>query len=81
MDITIYPNPNNGQFMLQMNSSSSESVQIEVFDMQGKLHLTRKVDNVQNNRVIELNTQLAPGVYFVKTYNAAFEDVKRVVIQ
>lgn len=81
MDITVYPNPNNGQFMVQLNSSSTESIQIEVFDMQGKLHLSRKVDDVQNNRVIELNTQLAPGVYFLKTYNAAFEDVKRVVIQ
>lgn len=58
-EVTIYPNPNNGTFTLQVNSSAAADVMI--YDAQGKLVYTQKV---QPHVATPMNIE-SSGMYMV----------------
>ena len=58
-EVTIYPNPNNGTFILQLNSSAAADVMI--YDAQGKLVYTQKV---QPHVATPMNIE-SSGMYMV----------------
>ena len=61
-NISIYPNPSNGQFNVTV-SSLQKSSSIEIYNSIGELVYSQKVINEQNT--IELTNE-ANGLYFVK---------------
>jgi len=80
--VSIYPNPNNGQFNIRINSSLYNYLGMKVFDMNGRLmngKITKNgIDgqlvspvwtNLVYGRVIPVNlTGLAAGTYLVELY-------------
>ncbi len=59
--ITLYPNPNTGNFHIDLGSEPESAVQVVVRDMQGKaVYSSRFVEQKHNFRLT-----LAPGVYQV----------------
>jgi hypothetical protein len=58
-EISVYPNPSNGQINIKGISSLDSKVDIQVFDIQGNLIL-----QTQNVDIINLGNQ-AEGLYFV----------------
>lgn len=61
-NIVLYPNPNNGSFIVS-SENSLENVTIQIFDMQGrKVYL----QNVANLRLLNLSLNLPLGVYLLK---------------
>jgi hypothetical protein len=66
--VSLYPNPNNGTFKLNVESSSQKSstVEIQIFDMYGRMvgnYKTQSYLGVFNKEIT--NTNLQNGVYFV----------------
>lgn len=45
-EVNIYPNPNSGNFTIELNGIRSKTVFINVYNMTGKLLLTRKIENI-----------------------------------
>lgn len=74
LGVAIYPNPNNGEFTIELNNGLTKT--IEVMDVTGRIVLT----NTTLNDKLNMNaTNLAAGVYYVKIKsNNAFEIVKIV---
>ena len=80
-NFTLYPNPNNGNFNIQFNSTSGNEIKISVNDIRGReifnqsynnngfFNETLQLDNVQN------------GVYLVTVQDGAKKEVKKIVIQ
>lgn len=62
-DISIFPNPNNGQFTI---NSSSKLIKIQIYDVVGKLIDASSNSVNANISVITLNVK---GVYFVQIQN------------
>jgi hypothetical protein len=56
-NINIYPNPNNGGFIIETNSSSKQTVQ--VYDVNGKIVLSQIINEKTNIDASSLNK----GVY------------------
>lgn len=73
--ICILPNPNNGQFRLMIPEGT---VNVQILDVNGQVVMTRKVDG---DEMLEMNTGLANGLYFVKTFRAdgSFNTEKLVI--
>ena len=69
--ISIYPNPSNGTFSVNVENN----LNLEVFDIAGKIIHTR---TLSGNTIIELNTA---GVYFLRFSNTEGSLTKRVVVQ
>lgn len=83
-EVAVYPNPSNGSFTLEIVSSTEiQSVTIGIYDLNGKLLLTKKSPVVQGVTTIHFNdSQLAKGTYIIKIpgeENYLFVPVKLVV--
>ena len=55
--ISVYPNPNNGNFVIETNSATKQTLQL--FDVNGKLVLTQTIIGKTNIDA----SNLAEGVY------------------
>lgn len=62
--IIVYPNPVRGKsFTIQLGSTGKEKLSVSVYDMSGKLHLSRQYSGRDQ---VTVNHQLRPGAYIVR---------------
>lgn len=79
--ISIYPNPNNGQFTVSFLLNEATDVTVEMTDVAGRVISATQHSNV-NVVNQEMNTgDLADGVYFVRVITAEESVTKKVIIQ
>jgi len=80
--VTVYPNPNAGNFNIQLDLNNSERVTIQVINSLGEIVTTVNNGNAisQGTYAIDMSTQPA-GVYFVQVRTGGANITKRVVIQ
>ena len=80
-NLSVYPNPNKGNFTVKFNSVSENKVGITVHDMRGRIIFDNSYDNTglfsQN---IQLD-QAQSGVYLVTVKEGDRKEVKRIVIE
>ncbi|MFC2116878.1 T9SS type A sorting domain-containing protein [Bacteroidota bacterium] len=70
---SVYPNPGTGVFNLRMDLDEIDNVSIKVFDISGKLVMTRQYERVPHRLETQLDlTGFSDGIYqiHVKTRNA-----------
>ena len=73
--VSVYPNPSNGNFVVETNSTEKQTMQL--FDVNGKLILNQTINGKTNIDV----SNLAEGVYNLSLINSEWFVVnKRVVI-
>ncbi|HEX7412487.1 MAG TPA: T9SS type A sorting domain-containing protein [Bacteroidia bacterium] len=70
----VYPNPNNGSFVIELNSSAKQTMQ--VYDVNGKMVLSQVI----NGKVIIDASNLNEGVYNISIISNEGVVNKRVVI-
>lgn len=76
--VSIYPNPNKGEFTISMNGVAS--AQIEITTIQGQVVYTEKViANGSINKNIHLNN--ATGMYFVKIIANEQTMISKVIVE
>ncbi len=82
INVEIYPNPNNGVFTLNLNTSGTETVNISVMDnIGGEVY---KLDNVSvtNTYKNEINlSELADGLYYIHITSGDSYYLKKIVIR
>ena len=84
--LTMYPNPNNGgQLFISLNEVAADvnTVSMDIFDMTGKRVAARTI-TVQDgfiNQSVELNGELAGGLYMVNITAGDKTFSERLVIQ
>ena len=65
----LYPNPNNGQFNIKINSVLYNNLGMKVFTNNGVLVRTQQFGGLFWGRVVPIDlTNLPGGLYFVKFY-------------
>ena len=80
-NFSIFPNPNNGSFNVQFDSSSNNDIAISVHDMRGRLILN---NSYNNTGLISQNVKLdniQAGVYLVTVQDGDKKVVKRIVVE
>jgi hypothetical protein len=75
-DINIYPNPNNGTFVISL-MAPAHAYQLDVTDLHGRTVYTMKGDEVPES--IEVK-DLAGGVYIVRFYQESQVYIKKLVV-
>ena len=77
-DFSIHPNPNEGNFTLEVNTKELQSFSIEIFNSSGVL--VAKMERC-NTPQIEVNrSDLPAGIYFVRVVMGTDVSVKKIVI-
>lgn len=79
MDISLYPNPANNELNIEFksgNCSDISSAQVTLFDIAGRMVISKAWTEVCNNpvKVIDL-TQLTDGAYYISIRNGADDAV------
>jgi len=82
--VNLYPNPNDGTFTLNVESSTQKSslVEIQIFDMYGKMvgnYTTQSYLGVFNKNIT--NTKLQNGIYFVTYIIGKTRKTIRMIVQ
>ncbi len=80
--VAAYPNPFTRELMLSLENFNNKPVQIELFDMLGKLIVTEKIDAPQNKYETTLHLQnITPATYNLRVTSDDTVIVKQVVKQ
>jgi len=82
MNITIYPNPNTGEFTLELSGVSQE-IKISIIDFAGRLIIEQNVIDFTEHK-IEKKFDLSDyerGVYFSRIVQGEKISYQKVVIQ
>ena len=74
--INIYPNPNNGEFTVELNNGINKSISIT--DLSGKVILSA---NTSDNKINFNLNKFAVGMYYVKIQSGNITEVLKVVKQ
>lgn len=79
-DLSIYPNPNRGEFSVKFNSSS-DNANIEVNDLRGRSIFSKTFMNSTNfNETISLKN-VQSGIYLVNVSDGARRSTKKIIIE
>lgn len=77
LDVTIYPNPNNGRFTIKLNNQLNDSYTSKIYNQLGKLVFKTEL----NNNINEINMDhLDKGIYTIHIENESEKIVYQVVI-
>lgn len=80
--VTVYPNPNEGQFTVRMEGYVDRDVLVEIFDLSGK-QVYRSAFNTGNavvQEVVDLSGRPA-GTYLLKVYDGYDMQTRRISVQ
>ncbi len=80
-NFALYPNPNNGNFIVQFNSSSDNSILIGVHDIRGREVFSKSyINNGFFNEKLQLDN-LQSGVYLINIQDGDKKITKKIVIE
>lgn len=77
--VTVYPNPSEGTFVIDLNHIySNANLNMEVSDLNGKVIQNGAIQNGINEIQLE---DIRVGMYFIKLYDESTSETIRIVIQ
>ena len=68
MGFEVFPNPNNGKFFIKNFTKNNELIQASIYNSQGQLAFSKKLST--DEEIIEIDTKLPNGTYFLHLYNS-----------
>ena len=79
-EIEIYPNPNDGNFLIQFPQKTFEKGKVSLFDIHGKLVFSQE-EQWSSNVSISVDSKNLKGLYFLKIESENKRWVKKVCIE
>jgi PKD repeat protein len=79
-DIQLYPNPNNGYFLLNLNEEHSDGSMIEIYNMTGEQIYRKAVVQGSRTHVISI-PHVVQGIYTLRMIIQGRNVVKRFVVE
>jgi PKD repeat protein len=79
--VSVFPNPNSGQFVLQLNEAGGEEVSWAITDLQGRIVLesTQTLRNQAHQEVIDLTTQ-PTGMYLLRVQVGRKHAIQKITV-
>ena len=79
--ISIIPNPNNGEFTLEINHAASGKTAISVINTQGEIVYNKSIVVNQSMHKENLNLNLSSGIYFIRVESAQGTSIQKLIIK
>jgi hypothetical protein len=68
-EISVYPNPFNGEVLFLNSSIIIENVIVEIYDPAGRIVYKTSLKQIDSDTPIKIHKKLEPGAYILKLYN------------
>ena len=79
-EFSIFPNPNNGEFTIKLNSNSGNDIKVDVLDIRGRRIFNNVYTNTGDfNETISLDN-VQSGMYLVTVNDGNNEITKRIIV-
>lgn len=78
--VTLFPNPSNGVFQVNVNLATSTDITVFITNTLGEVVATKTVSGIQNGR-IDMNVELAAGAYNVHVRSTDSEKIVPLNVQ
>ena len=80
--LNLYPNPNKGQFVLDINSTQRETLEVSVVDVFGKVVLERALNIPEGDSKTEIILEgISSGTYMILLQSGESLSVRKMIIQ
>mgnify|MGYP000982236515 CR=1 FL=1 len=81
-NVTIVPNPNQGEFTMEFTTDNSNNYDIELVNSVGQVLYTKRLEDFSGefNYDVDLSSESA-GVYFLKISSEEDSSVHRVIVK
>lgn len=80
-EVKLYPNPNNGQFTIEIKTDQSNNAALQILSMQGKLvYEENTINTLGYTKTIDISN-LPKGIYYLKLTTDLGVAVEKIVIQ
>jgi hypothetical protein len=78
--ITSYPNPINDRVYLNIEGYQQEKMEFEIYDLQGKVVLSREQQMTSDSEIVELNLDgQLKGIYFLNVHTEGLKFNKKLI--
>lgn len=81
LSMQLFPNPNQGQFVVEFEHQGNGEGQLEIVDVKGRKIHERELALTSGHNSIEFNLNLQNGIYFVRLKENGHSSVQRFVKQ
>ncbi|HHG83488.1 MAG TPA: T9SS type A sorting domain-containing protein [Bacteroidetes bacterium] len=82
ISVTLFPNPNHGQFSIQMETNRAQEVEISIYDLLGQQVYARELKVFPGKFTEQINLQgLAKGVYMVQLHAAGTKSYHKIIVE
>ncbi len=81
LNCLLYPNPSNGNYVIEINTDQNENYTIDIFDLSGKNILTQNGSLISGSNTILIAQNFVAGVYLVKVKTDSGEMNVKVVVE
>lgn len=80
-NLTLYPNPNNGQFNLKINNAGSDQVTITIYNLMSEIVYARELimSGDKTEELVELN-EVSNGVYILRVDAGGKTIIKKIIL-
>ncbi|MFH2143120.1 MAG: T9SS type A sorting domain-containing protein [Bacteroidota bacterium] len=79
-DILLYPNPNNGLFVVEMQNKQNIEIVFKLYDVQGQIIESTKTRDLEIRKSFNCSL-LAKGVYYLEIDNGSGLIIEKIVVQ
>ncbi|MCB4807467.1 M12 family metallo-peptidase [Tamlana sp. 62-3] len=80
-DLKVYPNPNKGEFTVQLGNSESDFLNLKVVDVRGRVIYKNTLENRGYfKEIIQLKTAQT-GVYFLSVDDGKNQSIKKLIVK
>lgn len=80
--LEVYPNPNNGQFSISINSNKIEPLSLSISDVAGRIIWKTIMASKNSGSIITPNINfVSTGIYFLKVESGENSTLRKIVIQ
>ena len=80
--LNLFPNPNDGAFVLEFNANVNTTINITITDLAGKIVHTENIFSTRGNNLVNLNVNnLQKGFYLLKTNDGLGQTNKSFIIR
>jgi hypothetical protein len=77
--VKVYPNPNNGQFKVDISGTAEERSEIQVYNLQGKIVYSGSMDSQVTSEISIYNT--IKGLYILKVTTGKESFQRKIIVR